>query len=218
MSAGAVLVLLALLLARSGRQRGPSASSYDGMADGHTVWPVPTYYATDGTVYPAVVSSGMESQRRSKDGTLRPHRGLDVMYRRRSAEDRGEDPSGVIGADGFASSPMHFAPVGTPILAARAGKVYSVHERTDGGGWSVVLDHGKPWATYYTHLRWVGVDVGDVVTAGQPIGVMGGNLGDGSRVRHLHFEVWFQGHGASASVDVAADNVTDAWERRPWRP
>ena len=93
------------------------------------------------------------------------------------------------------------APVGTPLRAARDGVVWSVGvtER----GHNVVLDHGKPWATFYQHLAGVGVAKGQSVKAGQLIGTMGADPTDPQGLRHLHFATWYQGSGDSASVDPA---------------
>lgn len=214
MGNGIVLVLLALLLL-GGRGRGPSARTYDGMTaqTATVVWPVPSYVAPDGHIYDATVSSGMDSMRGD-----RPHRGLDIMYKRRSKGDRPEQPPGVKQGDGFASSAGYFAPVDTPVLAVKRGTVWSVEERTDGGGWSVVLDHGKPWATYYTHIRIPLVLKGQEIDAGDIVGLMGGNASDASAIRHLHFEVWYDGHGAEASVDAWTDGVMNGWRRDPWQP
>lgn len=212
MGNGIAIVLLLLLLSSRGRRSPPS---YDGMTaqTAEVVWPVPSYIAPDGRIYDATVSSGMDSWR----GT-RPHRGLDIMFKRRSAGDRPEEPPDVRMSDGFTSTRGYFAPVDTPILAVKRGVVWSVDERTDGGGWSIVVDHGKPWATYYTHVRVPTVVKGTPVEAGDMLGLMGGNLADESRVRHLHFEVWYGGSGADASVDAWGDNVMNGWRRDPWQP
>lgn len=211
------VLLLALLLGGNRRARGPSPTSYAGFDGPGAVWPVPSY-VVDGVTYRATVSSGMDSQRNNPDGSKRPHRGLDIMFKRRTRADRPEHPAGKRETDGYTSSPGYFAPPGTPILAAREGRVWSVKLRSDGGGISVVIDHGKPWATYYTHLDTVDVKPGDVVAAGQRIGTMGGNLSDGARIRHLHFELWYQGSGSDASVDAWADKAMDAWSRVTWEP
>jgi len=188
-------------------------------------WPVPTLQL-GALSYEATVSSGFESTRHG-----RPHRGLDIMYRRRkpAGDDYLRYPPGERDADGFASTKNYFAPPGTPILAAKDGKVWSVHHRDDGGGISVVLDHGKPWATYYTHLLSTTLaahksgkqsdgSAAQRVAAGEVIGVMGGNLSDSERVRHLHFECWYQGSGSDSSIDAKAEGVMSTWERKRWQP
>lgn len=215
---------LLFLLALVGRKRVEWGTGW--------VWPVPTLFppwSPDGG-YDATVSSGFGSTRHNAQGE-HTHVGNDVMYRRRGPTDAPAFPAGVQGVDGFACTRNYFAPVGTPILAARAGAVWSVQERSDGGGWSIVLDHGKPWATYYTHLSTVNLaahrsgkraDGGpaQVVDAGTVLGTMGGNKADSERIRHLHFEAWYQGTGPSASVDGWDEGrgPMSTWERRTWRP
>lgn len=107
------------------------------------------------------------------------HLGVDIMYR---------------------SGSRFVAPEGTQVLAARAGTVWSTGQTAR--GWNVVLDHGQPFATFYQHLASEPEVVkGDLVTAGQRIGVMGVDPTDGEGIRHLHFAVWYKGNGDSASVD-----------------
>lgn len=184
--------------------------------DGWT-WPVPTLVLPNGERYAAVVSSGFGSPRRVGTEREHSHAGLDIMFRRRNHADRPEYPAGRKLADGFsAGSAMHFAPPGTPVLAARPGNVWSVSERTDGGGWSVVIDHGKPWATYYTHLQRVDVVKNQHVLAGQVIGLMGGDKSEGQKLRHLHFEAWYQGAGSKSSVDAHSAGVMSDWARVDW--
>jgi len=107
------------------------------------------------------------------------HLGVDVMYR--------------VGG-------RYVAPEGTKVLAARAGVVWSTGKTAR--GWNVVLDHGKPWATFYQHLAAEPlVKKGDHVAAGQELGFMGADPTDPQKVRHLHFATWYKGAGDSASVD-----------------
>lgn len=128
---------------------------------------------------PAVIS---QEFRRSN------HRGVDIMYRERG---------------------KWVAPVGTPILAARAGVVWSVTDTERGK--SVVIDHGPPWATFYQHLEEVKVAKGQTVVAGQEIGTMGSDPTDPQGLRHLHFAVWWKGSGDDASVDPGLP--MGAWRR-----
>ena len=75
--------------------------------------------------------------------------------------------------------------MGTPILAAAAGKViYS--GQMEGYGNVVILDHGGAFATLYAHMSVIGASLGQVVTQGQRIGAVGcTGLCTGP---HLHFE------------------------------
>lgn len=166
------------------------------------VWPVPDLDSMVGGRAHAVISQEFRGRR-----DPHPHYGVDIMY-------RSQFPP-----------PTFTAPEGTPILAARAGRLWSVQKTSR--GWSVVLDHGPPFATFYQHLESVapelavgprGVDgrPGMSVAAGQRLGVMGSDPTDGGHVRHLHFAVWYHGAGDSASVDPAS--AMAAWERKvaPW--
>lgn len=116
------------------------------------------------------------------------HVGLDIMYR---------------------DSEHYYAPVGTPVLAARAGNIWSTG--TTARGMNVVIDHGPPFATFYQHLDSVIVSHGQYVEAGEQIGTMGIDPTDEQQVRHLHFAVWYKGNGDSASVDPGP--VINGWER-----
>lgn len=94
--------------------------------------------------------------------------------------------------------------MGTPILAAWAGKVVNItRSRTEGGGNTVNIKHAGGVMTKYFHLSEINVSLDDIVSKGQVIGKLG-NTGavytNGHRVseaeraagkgRHLHFEVW----------------------------
>ena len=104
-------------------------------------------------------------------------------------------------------------PVGTKVLAARAGTVVAVKEDSDRGGRSrayasagnrVVIDHGDGSRAVYLHLRKNGaqVAVGDEVAAGDWI-ADSGNTG-WSALPHLHFHVERRRtDGTWASVPVA---------------
>lgn len=181
------------------------------------VWPVPTWNAPDGAVYPAVVSQELHPG----------HAGVDVMYRRRTISDRSEFPPGPAGH----ATTMFFAPPGTPILAAKDARVWSVSKVAT--GWQIVLDHGKPWATYYAHLDEVafpphaaGFKTGTKevtnIKAGDQLGTMGWNPNtatkngavDAEQIRHLHFECWYKGGNSGYAQDPAP--VMNSWERHTW--
>jgi murein DD-endopeptidase MepM/ murein hydrolase activator NlpD len=136
--------------------------------------------------------------------------GVDIDFQRRSRIDRPEYPAGS--HDG---TPGFFAPPGVPILAARPGTVWSVTKSPK--GWSVVINHGAPFATYYQHLDMVVVAKGMPVIAGTMLGTMGWDPQQGaSAFRHLHFAVWLNGHGDASSVDPGS--VIGKWTRPPdWK-
>jgi murein DD-endopeptidase MepM/ murein hydrolase activator NlpD len=77
-------------------------------------------------------------------------------------------------------------PVGTPVVAAQAGRVRSVGESRSSGRY-VVVDHGDGLVTRYYHLDAAEVVRGALVGRGERIGTSGAS----GRVTgpHLHFEV-----------------------------
>jgi murein DD-endopeptidase MepM/ murein hydrolase activator NlpD len=78
------------------------------------------------------------------------------------------------------------APLGTPVRAARGGRVlYSDWLR--GYGNLVIIDHGEGLATVYAHNQRNFVRTGIVVRAGQPIASLGAS--GQTSAPHLHFEV-----------------------------
>ncbi|UBV42501.1 M23 family metallopeptidase [Deinococcus taeanensis] len=91
---------------------------------------------------------------------------------------------------------MHYgvdivAPQGTPVRAARSGRV--LESRPDferGWGWTVVLEHPDGWITRYAHLSTNLVKVGELVVQGQPVGRVG-NTGR-STGTHLHFGTYLR--------------------------
>ena len=77
-------------------------------------------------------------------------------------------------------------PMGTPVLAAKAGKV--TWASSNGGyGQCVIISHGKGNSTLYGHLSGYNVKVGDMVSQGQVI-AYSGNTGN-STGPHLHFGI-----------------------------
>lgn len=81
------------------------------------------------------------------------------------------------------------ASVGTPILAAASGEVIVAKTYGYNGGYGlyVVIKHANGTQTLYGHLSKVSVAVGDSVSGGEVIGLLG-NTGR-STGPHLHFEV-----------------------------
>ncbi len=182
-------------LALSGRTAAAAARpAPPPVLAGTWVWPMPTFRGRA-----PVVSSGWGSPR---DGGERRHRGVDVMFKRAHREEFvAEFPPGT--PDG---SKGYFVPPGTVAVAASDGRIWSAGWAP--GGYAVVIDHGKPWATYYAHLASLQVTAGDRVRAGQPLGVVGADPLDAQELRHLHFALWYGGAGDSA---IDPEPVMRAW-------
>lgn len=96
-------------------------------------------------------------------------------------------------------------PVGTPIVAVKAGSV-SVRLNPGGYGLYIDVDHGGGWVTRYAHLSKIVVG-GGAVAQGQLIAYSGGdpsdqpNAGDATGP-HLHFEIRIDGGGFYAPGTV----------------
>ena len=88
------------------------------------------------------------------------------------------------------------APVGTPVIAADAGRVIDIGDYFFSGR-TVVLDHGQGLLSLYAHLSGVDTAVAEQVAGGVPIGKVGAT----GRVTgpHLHFAVYLN----SVAVDPA---------------
>lgn len=189
---------------------GLSGSELEGWA-----WPMPAWQGSaGGKIYEPLVSDGPGANKRDVDpktGKGRSHNGADIDYKRRI----GELPEFKVGTRQASSSGLFFCPDGVPILAARDGKIWSVEPSER--GLQIVLDHGKPFATYYQHMSRVFFPLGreargTPVKAGQVIGLVGNGsasmtLGDGGKASareagfsHLHFEIWKNG-GSDRWVD-----------------
>lgn len=88
------------------------------------------------------------------------------------------------------------APVGTPVVAATAGRVIDVGDYFFSGR-TIVLDHGAGLLSLYAHLSQVNIDNLQNIAAGAPIAKVGAT----GRVTgaHLHFSVYLN----TVAVDPA---------------
>ncbi len=78
------------------------------------------------------------------------------------------------------------APVGSDILAAKAGQVITAGQHWSYGNY-IVIDHGNDLTTLYAHCSELLVQQGDTVAAGQPIATVG-HTGQATG-NHLHLEL-----------------------------
>ena len=90
------------------------------------------------------------------------------------------------------------APVGTPVKAVEEGTV-QIARALEGYGLSVVIGHGAGSYTLYLRLKQVNVKQGQRVTAGQIIGLVGGE--DTEHGPHLEFQVRVPTNGTPTPVD-----------------
>ncbi len=83
------------------------------------------------------------------------------------------------------------ARTGTPIYATGAGKVVRIEYKKTGYGQNVVIDHGYGYQTLYAHMSKVKCKVGQKVTRGEVIGLVGST--GTSTAPHVHYEVVYKG-------------------------
>lgn len=83
------------------------------------------------------------------------------------------------------------APAGTPIYAAKSGKVTVASYQSGGAGNYVSINHGDGFSSIYMHMTRYIVSKGQYVNAGQVIGYVGSTgLSNGN---HLHFGISYKG-------------------------
>ena len=113
---------------------------------------------------------------------------------------------------------------GVPVYAAAAGTVVDAHDgefdRNTGSSLNppvnyIDIDLGNGWQLQYYHLREgsVMVKVGDHVTAGQQIALVGSS-GD-STDAHLHFAVYHDGQNVETYVDPQDYWLDPVWRNLP---
>lgn len=83
------------------------------------------------------------------------------------------------------------APQGTPIYAARSGKVTRTAFQAGGAGYYVSINHGDGFSSIYMHMTHYIVKPNQYVSAGQVIGYVGST--GGSTGPHLHFGIAYNG-------------------------
>ena len=80
---------------------------------------------------------------------------------------------------------------GTPIYAAKSGKVTVASYQVGGAGYYVSINHGDGFSSVYMHMTHYIVAPGQYVNAGQVIGYVGST--GGSTGPHLHFGISYNG-------------------------
>lgn len=105
-----------------------------------------------------------------------------------------------------------FAKCGTPLVAARAGRVKFKQYHSAAGHYIVVDGAATGYDYAYMHLREAAlVDQGDQVYTGQPIGF----VGDTGRAHgcHLHFEIWKSPGWYSGGSPIDPLPLLSAWDK-----
>lgn len=90
--------------------------------------------------------------------------------------------------------------VGTPIIAAQSGRVTFSGWNDGGYGYLVEITHEDGSRSLYAHQSRIFVQVGEEVSQGQQVGLMGST--GRSTGPHLHFEIHAPGLGAVNPVQV----------------
>ena len=99
-------------------------------------------------------------------------------------------PRTIFGAEDVHRGLDIAVPQGTPIAAAAAGQVIWSGEKGSYGN-LIQIDHGNGCVTYYAHCAALWAAVGDWVSQGQTIALVGST--GRSTGPHCHFEVLWQG-------------------------
>ena len=81
---------------------------------------------------------------------------------------------------------------GTPIYAAKSGKVTNASFQSGGAGYYVSINHGDGFTSVYMHMTHFIVSPGQYVTTGQVIGYVGST--GASTGPHLHFGIAYNGN------------------------
>ena len=99
------------------------------------------------------------------------------------------------------------APIGTPVLAAKSGRVLVSAQGKSYGKYLELL-HPDGLTTYYAHLSALGIEKGSWVDQGSIIG-KSGNTGNANYPQvkpHLHFEI----HDHQKCLNPLKSNILDA--------
>lgn len=155
------------------------------------------------TTYSLVLENGKETNRESEDEEIlkepvkeKETIGTKIIPEKGTGDFAWPANGGIVSSKlGHRWGKMHkgidiAGPSNDEIKAADNGRVVSAGE--DGGyGNKVTINHNNGMETVYAHLNSIDVSVGDIVTKGQKIGVMGST--GNSTGTHLHFEVYENG-------------------------
>ena len=104
------------------------------------------------------------------------------------------------------------AQCGTPLVAARGGRVRYAGYQAAAGNYLVIDGKGTGFDTAYMHLLEPSpLQAGMTVRTGQPIGVVG-QTGDATAC-HLHFEIWTAPGWYEGGSPIDPLSYLEAWDR-----
>ena len=140
-------------------------------------------------VPPTTLPSGKDttpsSQAPSSSGWIKPLKSYSIT----SAFGMRKHP--VLGYERMHNGVDMAAPEGTPIYAAKSGKVTTASYQAGGAGNYVSINHGDGFSSVYMHMTRYIVSKGQYVQVGQVIGYVGSTgISTGN---HLHFGISYKG-------------------------
>lgn len=158
------------------------------------------------TTFPVTTWQGYRPTR-SQEYRPENHHGVDLMFARRGG---GGEPGDMWPPQSINGTKNFFMADGVYAVAVADATIWATGMGPT--GLYVVLDHGKPFASFYVHLGSLivpnGIQRGILSATGMPVKVQAGDaLGiisfspqDQQKLKHLHFELWKDG-GAESHVD-----------------
>ena len=137
------------------------------------------------TTLPSGTDTTPSSQAPSSSGWIKPLKSYSIT----SAFGMRKHP--VLGYERMHNGVDMAAPAGTPIYAAKSGKVTTASYQAGGAGNYVSINHGDGFSSVYMHMTRYIVSKGQYVQAGQVIGYVGSTgISTGN---HLHFGISYKG-------------------------
>jgi murein DD-endopeptidase MepM/ murein hydrolase activator NlpD len=104
------------------------------------------------------------------------------------------------------------AECGTPLVAARGGRVRYSGYQSAAGNYVVIDGRGSSYDTAYMHLLQPSpLKTGDSVRTGEPIGVVGST--GSSTACHLHFEMWTSPGWYEGGSPIDPLSYLQSWDR-----
>lgn len=94
------------------------------------------------------------------------------------------------------------APAGAPVVAAAAGQVVLARDTFFNGN-LIIIDHGQQVFTIYAHLQEMQVELGESVTQGQQIGLVGAT--GRATGPHLHWGLYWRNMALDPQLIVSAE-------------